>query len=458
MSNATAQITGTIVQIDPTELMIDDNVRTDATVAKGFVDSIRENGVLVPVLGWRDPDGVVHVRAGQRRTLAAREAGVGTIPVYVVDATHGDAARRIIAQIVENDQREDISDADRIEAWKQLELEGLSATAIARRTGAKREHIKTGLAVAASETGIALLGQGGLTLDQAATLLEFEDHPDILAQLTEYATSDPDYFPVAVQRARNEQIAAKAKRDAEDAEAAKGHRILTDRPGWNETPYRLRMLTTATGEAVTAADVEGKEGVSVFVAVYNGGDAQAEYFVDDPEALGFTIREDVELSTPQTGPMTDEQKAERKALIANNKEWDAAETVRREWIATFLSRKTLPKDATTVLATLLTCGHSKIGDAMIHGNATAKSLLAIEQDSGTCLADLVVEHPVRALHVALAIALGGVEESTSRESWRHPQTPTARYLQALNAWGYPLCPVERIAAMLSVEEDAEPAE
>lgn len=52
-----------------------------APLDAGFIDSIRENGVLTPILTWRGEDGGVHVRAGQRRTVAAREAGAATVPV-----------------------------------------------------------------------------------------------------------------------------------------------------------------------------------------------------------------------------------------------------------------------------------------------------------------------------------------------------------------------------------------
>lgn len=75
-------------------------------------------GVLTPILAWRDADGGVRVRAGQRRTLAAREAGVATVPVYVVDANDEDTARRIIEQLIENDHREALSDGDSIQAWR----------------------------------------------------------------------------------------------------------------------------------------------------------------------------------------------------------------------------------------------------------------------------------------------------------------------------------------------------
>jgi ParB family chromosome partitioning protein len=147
--------------------------------------------------------------------------------------------------------------------------------------------------------------------------------------------------------------------------------------------------------------------------------------------------------------MTDEQKADRKALIANNKEWDAAETVRREWLAAFLSRKTLPKDAIAVIASGLASARLVIANAMGRGNSMAATLLAVENVSGGALVDLLQAHPARCLHVALAIVLGGVEENTSRESWRTPRSETAWYLRTLAEWGYPLTPIERTAARIS---------
>ena len=60
------------------------------------------------------------------------------------------------------------------------------------------------------------------------------------------------------------------------------------------------------------------------------------------------------------GPMTEAQKAERRTLIANNKAWDAAEKVRRAWIAdAFLTRASPPKNAEAFLAL-----------AVVHGEHT----------------------------------------------------------------------------------------
>ena len=89
MSTTTPQASTTrqvsLEQLDPTTLVIADNVRLDPRLDKQFLASIRERGVLEPVVGHRTPDGTVVVEYGQRRTLAAREVGQATIPVIVSD-------------------------------------------------------------------------------------------------------------------------------------------------------------------------------------------------------------------------------------------------------------------------------------------------------------------------------------------------------------------------------------
>lgn len=459
MSTTTA--TGTIEHVDPATLTIATNVRTDVNLGKEFTDSIRTNGVLQPIVATRDTGGVLHVRYGQRRTRAAQEVGLSTVPVFIVDANDEDTASRIIEQLVENEHRDALRDHERVQAWKQLEIEGLSVAQIAKRTGTTRDTIKTGLAVAASVTGTELVAGGTLTLDQAATLIEFEGDPEVLESLTQTAMDEPDYFPVAVERARREAKANATRATVAEAEAAKGHTILEERPYTDPAYVSLHHLRTPDGEPVKPEDVEGKTGVAVYIAVWGEDDAHLSYFLTDHEAHGYTLAAHYTAPTPApSGPMTDEQKAERKTLIANNKEWDAAETVRREWLTTLLTRKTLPKNAQTVIATSLATAGGVIAQALGHGNTVAASILGITDGHGsTRIADYLTAHPARAAHVTLALVLGGIEESTSRWSWRNPEARTAAYLNTLAAWGYTLTPVERIAAMLPTENtdtDAQP--
>ncbi len=457
MTNSTAT-QGTVEHIDPNAIIIEANVRPSAPLTKEFVASIRENGVLTPVLARRDEQGNVLVRAGQRRTLAAREAGLTTIPAYIVDADEA-TAERIIQQMVENDQREALTDGDRAAAFQQLAFEGLSVAAIAKRTGTKQNVVKSGLAVAENAVASSAIQTHQLTLDQAATLIEFADDDETRADLIEVATTDPAQFPHAAQRARDDRARAKIKADTEAELSAHGFAILDRDRGYYETDYiNIRELVTTEGERVTVDHVEHAEGRAAFVRVYATGEPSVSYFVSDPKAAGF--RKDRGQGAT-SGPMTDEQKAERKTLIANNKAWASAETVRREWLAQFLSRKTLPKDAAKVIAQGLTVHRRDVGSATSNGNTLAHVLLGIERGGywdGDKLNELVEHSPAKAQHITLAVVLGGIEDSTSKNTWRYPEASKALYLQQLAAWGYGLSEVEQIVVNASDSEVAEPIE
>ncbi|MEV8241987.1 ParB/RepB/Spo0J family partition protein [Microbacterium testaceum] len=444
MTDTATQSLGTVEHLDPTTLVIEANVRPSAPVTPTFVQSIRENGVLVPVVARRDEHGNVLVRMGQRRTLGAREAGVSTIPVYIVDADEA-TAERIIRQMVENDQREDLTDGERAAAFQQLAFEGMSVTAIAKRTGTKAKEVKTAIAVAENATAASAIHEHALTLDQAAVLIEFEDDEDTRDNLIAVATRDPGQFAHAAQRARDERARAQAKAEKEAELAEAGWEILDRDRGYYETDLaRLTELVTAEGERATVEHIENVEGRAVYVNVGWNGDIHPVYYLRDPKAAGLRK---ANASGNSGGPMTDEQKAERRALIANNKAWASAEVVRREWLTTFLARKTLPKDTAQVIAKGLTFHRNAISTGTRDGNPLAHTLLGVERGGyfeADKLASIVEATPGKAQHVSLAVVLGAVEATTGKHTWRNPGTLDAAYLTQLTAWGYTLSEVEQI--------------
>ena len=106
---------------------------------KPFLDSIAEHGVLVPLTAIRRPDGAVEVRNGQRRTMAARKSGLSLVPVYVLPANAADTAAetidRIVHQIVTNDHKSDLTDAQRARGIQQMIDAGLSVSKVANNSG-----------------------------------------------------------------------------------------------------------------------------------------------------------------------------------------------------------------------------------------------------------------------------------------------------------------------------------
>ncbi|HVW43826.1 MAG TPA: ParB N-terminal domain-containing protein, partial [Amycolatopsis sp.] len=193
-----------IEQVDPANLIVEDNIRRETALSRSFLSSVRQHGVIVPILAHPDTEGQIVVRDGQRRTLAACEVGLTSIPAYVVDAAD-EATVRIVQQLITNEHREALSDADRAEAWRQLALEGMSPTKIARATGAKKAVVEAGIAVASNDLGTTALVEHDLTLDQALVLIEFEDDPATVTELRKIAQTNPGSFAHVAQRRRDEK-------------------------------------------------------------------------------------------------------------------------------------------------------------------------------------------------------------------------------------------------------------
>ena len=174
-------VPGVLEHLNPNDIEVEANVRTEASLTKQFIASIKEQGVLVPVVAVRE-GGKVKVRAGQRRTLAAREAGLTSIPVYIAD-TDLDTATRLSQQIVENDQRMSLTSVDRVKGIQQLLDTGLSMTKVAKRLSVSPERVKQSKAVSQSEAAMDALGSVAVSLSEAAAIAEFEGDDDVVSRL-----------------------------------------------------------------------------------------------------------------------------------------------------------------------------------------------------------------------------------------------------------------------------------
>ena len=445
MATTPSVVTGPQVEhIHPDTILIEDNIREAVQLDDGFVASIREHGVIQPVLAVRNPDGTLSVRDGQRRTLGARAAGVDSIPAYVVDAVD-DRALRIIQQIIANDQRTAITEAERVEAFHQLALEGLSVAAIAKRTGHSEDRIRTSVTVAASKSATEALAASAVTLDAALILTEFDGDDDATAYLLDVATDRPSQLGHAAQRLRDERARTAIVTQAIAALHEQGTPTVIEA----DDCQRLTALTDAADDADTRPELDADahavcEGHATLVtAPWNGtGDAILTPVCTQPnkhhQRWGGTAPQ-------QGGPMSEEQKAERREVIANNKAWDSAETVRREWLTTLLSRRTLPKDATQFAVRVAATN----GADLDKGRTLAHTLLGVEAPTGyhgNVLPDLATSQ-AKAGHVLLALALAAIEQGTGRHTWRNPRDGLTRdYFTQIAAWGYTLSDVEQTVA------------
>jgi len=276
-SDTAAGATPHLEQIDPGALLVDLNVRRDSTPDKTLVESIRDLGVLVPLVAVRTDEGV-RVRYGHRRTLAAIEAARPSVPVWVFDADGGTNVDRIVRQWAENEHRENLTGADRLAAVEQLSAFGVSAAQITKRLKTKRGQVDAALSVAKSPLAKAATERYGfLTLDQAATLAEFDCDTDAetVKALVVAAKDSPGQFAHIAQRARDEKAEQARQQAARDVITATGVPVLDGRAptrwGTPEGPERLLSdLTDPDGQLLTANAHAGCPGHAAYLVIERG--------------------------------------------------------------------------------------------------------------------------------------------------------------------------------------------
>lgn len=102
--------------------------------------SVKEHGIIQPVIVTYDQQGDSYTLiAGERRLLAARQAGLETIPAIVREASE---QQRLVIALIENVQRTDLNAMEAAEAYRQLAEDfNLSHEEIAHHVGKSRVAI-----------------------------------------------------------------------------------------------------------------------------------------------------------------------------------------------------------------------------------------------------------------------------------------------------------------------------
>ena len=114
----------------------------DAELAE-LADSIKQQGIIQPPIVEESGDGNYIIIDGERRTRAARIAGLKKVPVIVRKYSE---KKRMAVSLVANIQRTDLNPIEEASAYKQLmELEGLSQDEAAAKVGKNRTTVANAL-------------------------------------------------------------------------------------------------------------------------------------------------------------------------------------------------------------------------------------------------------------------------------------------------------------------------
>ena len=203
------------------------NVRRSLGDLSDLVESIRDVGVLTPVTvtpkastaGW-------WLVAGHRRTAAAEEVGLETVPALV--HTAADRAERLLATLVENLQRLDLDPVEEAGGYRSLVDAGWSQAEVARRVRRSKGHVSRRLRILTlPDTVQAMVTEGTVTVEHAYTLARLVAKGVNATEVTDAAGADPEY---AATRLLEIEIAERREHRRRKIERGGAKVIMVDRP------------------------------------------------------------------------------------------------------------------------------------------------------------------------------------------------------------------------------------
>jgi ParB family chromosome partitioning protein len=207
----------------------------DDEALAGLAASIREVGILQPLVVRRTDDARFELIAGERRLRAAKAAGLATVPVVLRDSEDEDLLRDAL---IENIHREDLNPIEQADAFKALLGDlGLKQEELAERVGVSRSHIANTIRLLALPLDVQqLLTDDKISAGHARALLSLGDKDAMSSLALRIAAEDLSVRQTeeSVRRfveapvAKEERAAGAPEPPAADAGLAEVEEILSE--------------------------------------------------------------------------------------------------------------------------------------------------------------------------------------------------------------------------------------
>jgi ParB family chromosome partitioning protein len=141
--------------------------------------SIKENGLLQPIIARKQPEGY-EIIAGERRWRAAQRLGLSEVPTIIRDVEDG---KMLELALVENIQREDLNPIEQAQAYQELVGRlNLTQEEVAARVGKKRSTVANFLRLLDLPAEVKeYVSRGTISMGHARALLSLENKGDMLA-------------------------------------------------------------------------------------------------------------------------------------------------------------------------------------------------------------------------------------------------------------------------------------
>lgn len=309
------------------------NPRRDLGDLTELAESIRATGIRQPltVVQYVDTDDEPDPKyfttvIGHRRAAAAALAGRTTVPAIVDQALS--PAQQLELMLVENVQRSDLSPVEEADGYQGLLDLGLDVDAIARETGRSESTVRRRLRlVGLPERAREKLHNGQATLAQADRLNDFDDDPELAAQLAKLLGSK-DFDNELEKAVKKRRVHTTIEHLVTQLEAAGAKKIEAAHNGWTSPEGMLRV------DYVSRYELQGglnNGSVKSFVEKTAGADAGWAFAISrtsyDDNLHVFRPLTDEDKSPTAAAPAVD---PERQRQLAEERAAAAAAAERHE--------------------------------------------------------------------------------------------------------------------------------
>ena len=176
--------------------------------------SIREKGLLQPIVVRQRADGEYEIVAGERRWRASQRAGLHELPVLIRELSDGETLE---IALIENIQRSDLNPLEEARAYGQL-LEQFSYTQqqLADSVGKSRSHIANTLRLLTLPESVrAYIEDGKLTAGHARTLVATDSPADLANKIISLGLSVREAETLTRSNPATSKRKAKANKSAD---------------------------------------------------------------------------------------------------------------------------------------------------------------------------------------------------------------------------------------------------
>lgn len=159
-----------------------------------LANSIREKGVIQPILVRKQEDGEFEIIAGERRWRAAQLAGLKEVPAVIKNSEDQEVLE---LALIENIQRENLNPVEEAEAYDYLiKKYNLTQGDLAQKVGKERATVANVLRLLQLQPGVRqMVSKGEINLGQAKVLL---------------GIADPEHQTKMANRAKDESLSVRA--------------------------------------------------------------------------------------------------------------------------------------------------------------------------------------------------------------------------------------------------------